>query len=218
MEIPESEDFNKEILRYLGYRGETADEIVASQISFVAKDVVANVNAKNVFGVWDCQIVSDTVKLDEMSIKSCSLACHLRGCNRAVLLAVTLGTGADVLLRRYSALDMEKALIAQAVCTVMVERYCDTVVCEASQSSLLDGLYPTTRFSPGYGDFDISWQKDMLKLLDCENRIALTITDGLMLIPSKSVTAVVGFSREKTDTNGNCGNCTNTKCNYRTVN
>jgi hypothetical protein len=217
METLESEVFQQEVLRYLGYRGAQADERVASQIALVVKEAQANVNAKNVFGIWDCRIEADTVSLDGVNIKSRDLACHLNGCAHVVLFAATLGTGADNLLRRYSALDMEKAVIAQAVCAAMIERYCDTVVCEAAQSPRLDGLYPVMRFSPGYGDFDISWQKDMLKLLNCEKRIALTLTDGYMLIPSKSVTAVAGFSKEKAD-DEKCAHCTNTQCGYRRVN
>jgi hypothetical protein len=208
----------KEVLRYLGYRSEEADEQIVSHIEFVSKEMEAEANAKNVFGVWDCRTESDAVSLGEINIKSLDLARHLCGCKKAVLFAATLGTGADNLLRRCNEVDMEKALVAQAVCTVMIEEYCDSVVCEASKNSLLDGLYPTSRFSPGYGDFDISWQKDMLKLLDCEKRIALTLTDGYMLIPSKSVTAVVGFSKEKTDNNENkCARCTNTQCASRRV-
>jgi cobalamin-dependent methionine synthase I len=218
MEIPESQIFQEEVLRYLGYRGAQADERVASQITLVAEEAEADINAKNIFGVWDCQAKADTVTLGEMNIKSRSLACHLKGCGKVVLLAATLGTEADTLLRRYSALDMEKALIAQAVCTAMIERYCDTVVLEAAKTSRLDGLNPTTRFSPGYGDFEISWQEYMLKLLNAKNRIAVTLTDGYMLIPSKSVTAVVGFGKEKTDRIGKCASCANTQCEYRRVN
>jgi len=206
----------KEVLRYLGYRGADADEQIVSQIELVSEEASANINKKNVFGVWDCQSGQGNVTLGEMNVKSRDLARHLCGCNMAVLMAATLGTGADNLLRRYNEQDMEKALIAQAVCTAMIESYCDNVVCEASLSPRLEGLYPTARFSPGYGDFDIIWQKEILKLLNCEKQIALTLTDGYMLIPSKSVTAVVGFGKEKADSNENkCGRCTNTQCEYR---
>jgi len=223
METPESdffqdEIFQNEVLRYLGYRGVKADERIVSQITLTARELAADVNAKNIFGIWDCKAGLGTVTLGGINIKSRDLARHLRGCGRAVLLAATLGTGADTLLRRYSALDMEKALVAQAVCTAMIERYCNAVVCEAARSPGLDGLYPTARFSPGYGDFDISLQKDMLRLLDCEKRIALTLTDGYMLIPSKSVTAVVGFGKKKKDDDEkNCARCLNTRCVYRKV-
>jgi len=217
METAESKNI-QEVLRYLGYRAEKCDETIVSQIAQVSKEAQAEANAKNVFGVWDCKTGTDTVVLGDMNINSRDLARHLGGCSRVVLLAATLGTGADAVMRKLSAQDMEKALIAQAVFTVMIENYCDTVVCEASKNPLLGGLYPTSRFSPGYGDFDIVWQKDMLKLLDCEKRIALTLTDGCMLVPSKSVTALVGFGKERThDIEEKCLLCTNKKCEYRKV-
>jgi len=222
MEISENvffqnEAFQKEVLRYMGCRDAHIDERIASQIALVSEEVSSDINVKNVFGIWDCLTEADTVTFGGMNIKSQALACHLRNCNPVVLLAATLGTGADTVLRRYSALDMEKALIAQAVCTAMIERYCDTVVCEITQNSGLGGLHPTTRFSPGYGDFDIKWQKDVLKLLNAEKSIALFLSDGYMLIPSKSVTAVIGFSKEKTDMNEKCVHCMNTQCAYRKV-
>jgi cobalamin-dependent methionine synthase I len=212
----------KEVLRYLGYRDEEADEQIISQIKLMSEEITAEANSKNIFSIWDCKTNQDTVTLGagrfpcEIEIKSLDLARHLCGCEKAVLLAATLGTGADNLIRRYNALDMEKALVAQAVCTVMIEEYCDNVVCEVSRNAMLKELYPTMRFSPGYGDFDIIRQKDILKLLDCEKRIALTLTEGYMLIPSKSVTALVGFSKEKTGNSENkCARCVKTKCVYR---
>ncbi|MDR2597488.1 MAG: hypothetical protein LBC76_09250 [Treponema sp.] len=213
----QNEAFQKEVLRYMGCKDAQIDERIVSQITLVSEEISSDINARNVFGVWDCLIEADTVTLSGMKIKSQALVNHLRNCNLVVLLAATLGTGADTLLRRYSALDMEKALIAQAVCTAMIERYCDTVVCEIAQNPRLDELHPTTRFSPGYGDFDIKWQKDVLKLLNAEKSIALFISDGYMLIPSKSVTAVIGFSKEKIDANEKCALCTNTRCAYRKV-
>jgi hypothetical protein len=168
-----------------------------------------NVVPKSVYGVWDCQIDSFTVSFGGISVKSKNLCEHLKDCERAVLLAATLGTEADTLLRRFSVQDMEKAVIAQAVCAAMIEAYCDSVTAEIESEFAQKEepcLYPTTRFSPGYGDLDIAHQKDILNLLNC-SRIGLTLTDGFMLIPSKSVTAVIGFSREKNQSSEKCERC-----------
>ena len=77
------------------------------------------------------------------------------------------------------------------------------------------GLCPTTRFSPGYGDFDIAHQKDIIRLLNCDRRIGLTLTGGYMLIPSKSVTAVIGFTEEKIHNEGKCMQCAEKLCEFR---
>ncbi|MDR0465045.1 MAG: hypothetical protein LBG94_08035 [Treponema sp.] len=152
-----------------------------------------NITPKSVYAVYDCHVNSGAVTLGVMSVKSESLASHLKGCNRAVLLAATLGTKADMLIRRYSVQDMEKALIADNICADMIEAYLDETEKEISIQEDLKGLFAVDRYSPGYGDFNVTCQKDILKLLDA-SRIGLSLTDGFMLTPSKSVTAVIGFS------------------------
>ena len=210
---------SKEVLRYLGYRGSAADERTSSLTGELIDIFTGNVIPKNIHGIWDCQISPSTVSLGGIIVNSQDLARHLEGCRRAVLLAATLGTEADTLIRRYSVQDMEKAVIAQAVCAAMIEAYCDSIENEISQRPEFGGLRPTARFSPGYGDFDIVHQKDILNILNCA-RIGLSLTDGYMLMPSKSVTAVIGFSQEKKaaaeqQVMGKCGHCADKKCKAR---
>ena len=211
----------KEVLHFLGYRGASADERLSSIIEELIGLFTSNVIPKNVYGIWDCQIDSFTTIFGGMTVKSKNLACHLKDCRQIVLLAATLGTQADALIRTLSVQDMEKAVIAQAVCAAMLEAYCDSITekiaihhlraCAPPCETLLREIsYPTTRFSPGYGDFDISHQKEILDLLNCF-RIGISMTDGYMLIPTKSVTAVIGFSPEKKRVTQKCERC-NTPC------
>ena len=214
----------KEVLRYLGYRGVAANERVSSLTGELIDLFSKNVIPKSVYGVWDCKLDSFTVSLGGVSVKSKNLAKHLTDCSRAVLLAATLGTDADTLIRRFSVQDMEKAVIAQGVCAAMIEAYCDSVESEILQEPEFACLYPTSRFSPGYGDFDIAHQKDILNMLNC-SRIGVFLTDGYMLTPTKSVTAVIGFSREKKHTSefrtselrtgGKCEYCAVKNCKAR---
>jgi hypothetical protein len=215
---------SKEVLRYLGYRDTVADERIASLITDLIDLFMLNVFPKSVHRILDCQLASSAVVMGGMTIHSQNLAQHLEGCRYVVLLAATLGTEADTLIRRFSVQDMEKAVVAQAVCAAMIEAYCDEVESELAQEPEFDGLHPTSRFSPGYGDFDIVHQKDILSMLHCSN-IGLTLTEGYMLIPSKSVTAIIGFAREKECAEGRqaatvvamgkCERCADTQCRFR---
>ena len=210
---------NTEVLRYLGYRGGEADKRVCALIKEISVMFAENTAPKSVYGVWDCHVDLFTTTLAYMSINSAKLAEHLAGCRRVALLAITLGPEADTLIRRYSVQDMEKAVIAQALCAVMIEAYCNKIKNELTQRFKIDGLYPTAPFSPGYGDFNIAHQKDILNLLNCDRRIGLTLTDGYMLVPSKSITAVIGFTKEKDRacTGENCGRCDAGHCGFREV-
>ena len=211
---------SKEVLRYLGYRDAAADERTISLITELTRLFTANVIPQKVYGIWDCQVDSSEVTLGGMTVHNQNLAQHLEGCRRVVLLAATLGAEADTLIRRFSVQDMEKAVIAQAVCAAMIEAYCDDITDEIAFP--LD-IYPTARFSPGYGDFDIVHQKDILSILN-SGRIGLTLTEGYMLIPSKSVTAIIGFAPKKECAEGRlatvvaagkCEGCADTQCRFR---
>lgn len=50
------------------------------------------------------------------------------------------------------------------------------------------------RFSPGYGDLPLSLQNDLLDLLDAPRRVGLTASASHILLPRKSVTAILGVA------------------------
>ena len=204
----------REVMCYLKTGNAESNERTSALIEEVAGEFKEHVTPKNVCRIFDCKACPQTVTLGEMIISSRSLAKHLEGCQNAVLLAATLGSGADMLIRRYSIQDMEKTLVAQAVSTAMIESYCDNIEKDFSAGNELKGLFSVTRYSPGYGDFDIKCQKDILKLLGA-SRIGLSLTDGFMLVPSKSVTAVIGYSREQKKAASKCAVCGEKNCGYR---
>ena len=78
------------------------------------------------------------------------------------------------------------------------------------------GLYLRPRFSPGYGDFPLSCQEGLLNGLQAGKRIGITLTEGSLMMPSKSVTAVIGISENKEFcTVTGCEICEKTDCAYR---
>ncbi len=53
-------------------------------------------------------------------------------------------------------------------------------------------------------------------MADTARRIGLTMTDGSMLMPTKSVTALIGLGRENENCHiGGCEACDKTDCTYR---
>ena len=92
---------------------------------------------------------------------------------------------------------MAKAVVLQACAAAMLEEYCDACQREIAKQQEKEGWYLRPRFSPGYGDFDIQYQKPLMQMLDCAKTIGLTMTDSFMMTPTKSVTAVIGMSRIK---------------------
>ena len=111
---------------------------------------------------------------------------------------------------------MTRAVILQACAAARLEEYLDAWQEERKKELEEEGLYLRPRFSPGYGDFSIHHQKALLQRLEAPKRIGLTMTDGYMLTPSKSVTALAGLSPEEAACHRQgCESCGKIDCAYR---
>ncbi len=163
----------REILRYAGYpAGDLSGEGLLDEC-------LAEIAGKLRYAV-----VWREADVGELDVVSADLSKNLRGCGRAVIFAATVGLEIDRKIARYGRLSPVKALMMQAVGAERIEALCD-VFCR--------GLGETKpRFSPGYGDLDIAYQRRMFALLDCPRTIGLTLTESLLMSPTKSVTAIVG--------------------------
>lgn len=121
------------------------------------------------------------------------IANHLDGCEKAILMCATLGAEIDKLIRISQISDMAKAVVLDSFASVAVEQVCNKV--DEIIAEKYDGYYMTFRFSPGYGDYPISLQQDFLRMLDAPRKIGLTTNENFLLMPTKSVTAVMGLSK-----------------------
>lgn len=207
----------REAVRYLGYGRKEADGQTLDLIR-EALEVLDGIGEKRI--VWQRKPVSfpgeDWIETEGMKVRSHGLARNLKGCGEMILLAATLGAQVDLLLRKYSRTDMTRAVILQACAAADLEEYLDSWQEKMKEELELEGLYPRPRFSPGYGDFSIQHQKELLRLLEAPKRIGLTMTEGCMLTPTKSVTAVMGLSAEKIPCRRQgCEACQKTDCPYR---
>jgi cobalamin-dependent methionine synthase I len=108
-------------------------------------------------------------------------------------MAVTLGNLVDAKIRYYEKFNLTKALILDACATVIIESACDEIQEEIKKEALKTNKGITYRYSPGYGDFPIDIQKKILDILEAQKKIGLSVTEDSILIPRKSVTAVIGF-------------------------
>ena len=92
---------------------------------------------------------------------------------------------------------MARAVVMQAAAAALIEEVCDRNFESWRKEYEEKGLYLRPRFSPGYGDFPLSVQKDLLGGLEAGKRLGITLTEGGLMMPSKSVTAVIGISPVK---------------------
>lgn len=207
----------KEILRYLGYHGKPADDATRKVIDECIAELLEHTVPRSEQRLLDVVFpVQNEVIIGELHIKSKDLAQHISGCGQAVLFAATLGAQADILLQRWSKLDMSRAVILQACAATVMEAYCDECESQIAAKAAKNGLFLRPRYSPGYGDFSVAHQPDILAALNCGKRMGLTTTDSFMLVPTKSVTAVIGLTAESTSCHiHKCMDCSAVNCPFR---
>ena len=116
----------------------------------------------------------------------------LRECTDAVLLLCTLGAGFESRLRAASARDMAQAAMLDACGSAYVEAGCDEA--EQAIAARFPGKFLTDRFSPGYGDLPLALQPRLCAALDSQRRLGVTVTESLLMVPMKTVSAVIGLA------------------------
>ena len=169
-------------------------------------------------GAGKAQDASDSPLLDFscFQVRSRSLARNLQGCSEVILFAATIGEGADLLARKYGRINVAKAVVMQAAAAAMIEAFCDEENEKLRAEAAGKGLYLRPRFSPGYGDFSLDHQRDFARVLEMQKTVGITLTESLLMLPSKSVTAVIGVSRQDARcVLSGCESCENTGCAFR---
>ncbi len=202
----------KEVLRYAGCKNENVYSADVLNECICAAE--RQLTYKVCYSIFDITVQDDKCDLGAFVVSSTGLGRNLEGCKRAVIFAATVGIGIDRLISKYSAVEPSRALLFQAIGAERIESLCDKF-CEDIGSELKSALRP--RFSPGYSDFDLSYQKDIFSILSCERHIGLTLNESMMMSPSKSVTAIMGMCEKAEKSVNKCSMCENKNCAYRGV-
>ena len=87
---------------------------------------------------------------------------------------------------------------------------------EAWKRICRQGEYHTGRFSPGYGDLPLAIQGRFLDTIEATKRAGIYLSEGDIMLPEKSVTAIMGVSEVNTHCRmEGCEVCANITCAYR---
>ena len=207
----------QEAIRYLGYGRNAVDQETLDMVSEAFLQLDQCAKKRSVCRIFQLeQMADDRFKIGKLDVKSKGLGKNLKGCSSVAVFGATLGIEVDRLIQRSSVRNMAKAVVVQACAAVYLEEYCDQIQEELRREKEKEALYLRPRFSPGYGDFSIEYQRPIVQMLDAAKKIGLTLTDSCMMVPSKSVTAVIGISPVKgfCRTEG-CEACEKKDCPYR---
>ena len=182
-----------EIARYMRMGRTVPDGALAERVAKIRDAALKSVRPARTmrrFPISGGKIASGGLILDICG----TLARHIAGCHAAYLVCGTIGAEFDAFQRRASVSSGADALIVQATGAALIEKLMDSVEDEI-RAELADGESIVSRYSPGYGDFPLAAQRTLLGFLDAPRMVGVSLTDTLLMVPSKSVSAVIGVTK-----------------------
>lgn len=197
----------KEALRYLGCRQDEPPEELKQSVHKGAQTILAIARPKAVWRRFS--LIENELEGTTFTFQGQDVLKHLAGCREVILMAATLGHEVEQLLLRSQVQDLSGALVLDCCASAAVESVCNDLEHELRQAVQQEGRWLTGRYSPGYGDFPLTQQPEVCQLLDTQRRIGLTLTTSGLMVPRKSVTAVMGISDAPVGKRtGGCETCT----------
>ena len=207
-----------EVYRYLGYRKGIPEGEVKEVVERCVGELVAQAELRSVARRFPLEFLGEQrFRIGDMELESRALARNMRGCDEAYLMAATIGFAMDRLAARASAIGrMSRAVIYQAAGAMLIESYCDALNRKLKEEAAAEGKFLRPRFSPGYGDLPLAIQPELFRVLEIQKHTGITLTESLLMMPTKSVTALIGVSPEDSHcVLQGCESCSKTNCSFR---
>lgn len=192
-----------ETLKYLGYKGQDISDEMLRDINLCTEYVLKAIQCRYILQKFEAVYTPYGVNLKgtSFSLGGNDIREHLGKSKYVVLMASTLGHEVDRLIKMTQHISLSRAVIMDAVCTTAIEEVCDGLQQQLYDYESKNGFYITERYSPGYGDLPISVQPDFLNVISAQKYTGITCNSDFLMIPQKSVTALLGvkLSQEKSN-------------------
>lgn len=186
-----------ETRRYAGLNKAQFDETV---IEAACMEVQLIAQPKGIWNLYDYDPSNGIVHSDPpFFIEGKKIQKHLAASKKVILLAATIGEDVEEQITAYfQEGKYSYSLLLDAAATTAVEQAADELEKTIRQKVEPMGYDMIWRFSPGYGDWDIRFQPEMIRLSQAE-QIGISLTESMMLLPRKSITAIIGLVPKKND-------------------
>lgn len=190
-----------EVLRYLGYRGQDVDPDLSRRIATVIDTAEGGLAPRGVFATYPIDIDAAAASREPrlclrgtaIELTGTSIFRHLKDARWACVVACTLGMPSEQRLRLTSSQHPLEGAVLDAACSAFVEDATEALDQHIQALAAQAGCGCVRRFSPGYGDLPLAVQPQIVSTLNATRLIGLTTTATNLLMPTKSVTALIGI-------------------------
>ena len=206
----------KETRRYAGLQ--KAADFAEEKILAACEDARLLTSPKGIWEIYDYDCQTRVIKsIPPCRIQGEKIRQHLAGCEKIIVLSATAGDEVEEeVTRRFNAGEYSTAVIMDAAATAAVEQIADGMEKAISPKMAAQGFLLKWRFSPGYGDWPLEQQPELIRLAKAE-QIGVSLTTSMMLTPRKSITALIGLYRKQENSTAKhspkgCAACTQKNC------
>lgn len=182
----------KHVLSFLNYKNQDIsgfEEIIEECILEVEKNsqIKSLIDKQPIISKGDNAVILK----NGLGFSGKAISKHLKESDLAVIIAVTIGYQADKIIMSLQKQSPSKALVMNAAASALAELAAETLhkglIKEYGENAV------TKRFSPGFKDFPIQTNKDIIEKYNLTKRYGIMINDSLLMSPSKTITAITGI-------------------------
>lgn len=199
------------MIKLLGYNQFNVPQPVEESLQILLKKIPDLIQPQGGYKIFS----SDSVKFnkDSFSISNSLFECgkiiasNFKECNSIVILAATLGDRiSDYSRELMDEGEILSGFLLDKIASEIVEQYADRIEIIVGNKLLEFGLNITNRYSPGYCGWNVKEQHKLFSLLP-EKFCGISLTESSLMIPIKSVSAVIGIGKNADKRDYQCSIC-----------
>ena len=210
----------KEAKRYAGLAG--AKDFDESIVHSACEDALLLAKPQGIWQIYDYDCKAHVVQSDPpFPLEGEKIAKHLAHCEKVIVLSATVGDAIEQeATKRFDEGHYAEGVLLDTAASAAVEQVADGMENDLRPKGASQGYAMRWRFSPGYGDWPLTAQPELVRIIDAA-KIGVTLSSSLMLMPRKSITAIIGLypaEEEEADRAAHvhmpsgCAACSKTDC------
>ena len=185
----------REIYRYLRLEGNAPDAATSADVERNLKRLEGAISLRHVASLRPVTKEGDSIVFGDFPTSSAVLQKNMKTSEYALLFAMTLGPAVDRLISRLLITSKADAFITDACCAEYLESYANRYCAHVREEAAQQGFIAHPRFSPGFADFGLEFQWPLIRSLQADKKMHIALTQGNMLVPTKTITALMGLDR-----------------------
>lgn len=211
-----------DLLEMLHEEDRSADNPVVCEVTEVFEQLSVISDIRGGYAIYDnIELYPKTgeIQIAGQTIKTSRKICQsMEGAEKIAIFICTAGQGFSDFSGKYNKEgDYLKGYIVDTMGSVVVEKSMDFIQSELEKQVQTEGMKITNRYSPGYCNWSVDYQKQLFSLLP-PLACGITLSASCLMIPVKSVSGIIGIGRNVRKSSYSCDICNNPRCIYRKIN